>query len=96
MASRHGLSWERIGVDFLAAENELEHQPLGLLMTVSSRAYTILCSTAASLTIYNTAGSITEVPPEEREQVRASFEAALNADWPPYVTQALASAHTAA
>jgi hypothetical protein len=41
-----GLSWERVGADFATAQNELERQPLGLFLTVSSMAYTILCSTA--------------------------------------------------
>lgn len=91
-----GLSWQRIGVDFPAAQDELEQQPLGLFITVSPRAYTILCSTAPNLTIYYTSGHKAEVPPEERELVRASFEARLGADWPAYVTRALATAHPAA
>lgn len=91
-----GLSWERTGADFAAAQDELEHQALGLFLAVSRRAYSILCSTATSLTIYSTAGGKSEVTPEEREEVRASFEAALNADWPPYVTKALAGAQPAA
>lgn len=92
----NGLNWERVGVDFPAAQDDLEHQPLGLLATVSRRAHTILCSTTASLTIYNTSGHTTEISPDEREQLRASFEAVLNADWPPYVTKVLAAAKPAA
>jgi hypothetical protein len=65
-----GLSWERVGVDFANAQNELERQPLGLNLTVSSRAYTILCSTARNLTLSYTSGCTAEVPPEERELVR--------------------------
>ena len=91
-----GLSWERIGVDFPTAENELEQQPLGLLVTVSGRAYTILCSPARNLTLYYTSGGTAEVPPEERELVRASFDTRLDADWPGYITHALASAQPAA
>jgi hypothetical protein len=91
-----GLSWERIGVDFPAAQNELEHQAVGLYLELSQRAYTILCSTACTLTIHYTSGDIVEVPPEERELLRAKFEAALNAGWPGYVTQALAKAQPAA
>jgi hypothetical protein len=91
-----GLSWERIGADFPAAQDELEHQPLGLIVTVSSKAYTILCSTARTLTIHYTSGGAADIPPEERELVRASFEARLDADWPGYITRALASAQPAA
>ena len=91
-----GLSWERIGVDFSIAQGELEYQSPGLFIMVSQRAYTILCSTARNLTIHYTSGSKAEVTPEEREQVRASFEAALDADWPGYITEALASAQPAA
>jgi hypothetical protein len=56
----------------------------------------ILCSAAHSLTIYCTDGNVAEVEPGERELVRASFEARLNADWPDYITRALARAQPAA
>jgi hypothetical protein len=92
----NGLDWERIGVDFPTAQEELEQQSPGLFVTVSSRVYTILCSTARDLTIHHTDGSMAQVPPEERELVRASFEARLDADWPGYITKALASAKPAA
>jgi hypothetical protein len=91
-----GRSWEYIGVNFPAAQDELEQQKTGLFITVSRRAHMILCSAAHSLTIYCTDGSVAEVTPEERELVRASFEARLNADWPSYITQALAGAQPAA
>ena len=91
-----GLSWERVGVDFPTAQSELEQQSPGLFITISQRAYSILCSTAANLTIYHTSGSVVEVSPEERELVRASFEATLDADWPGYIRKALATAQPAA
>jgi hypothetical protein len=91
-----GLDWDRIGVDFPAAQNELEQQSPGLFIMVSSRAYTILCSTARKLTIHYTDGSKAEVPPGERELLRADFEARLDADWPGFITTALASAQPAA
>jgi hypothetical protein len=87
-----GLGWDRIGVDFPTAQDELEHQSPGLFLTVSPRAYTILCSTTPNLTIHYTSGDTVEVPPGERELVRASFEEKLDADWPGYITKALASA----
>lgn len=91
-----GLSWERIGVDFETAQAELEQQSLGLFVMVSPRAYTILCATTRNLTIYSASGGKTAIAPEERELARASFEARLAADWPGYVTKALASAQPAA
>jgi hypothetical protein len=91
-----GLSWERIGVDFPGAQAELEQQSPSMFLTVSPRAYTILCSTARNLTIHYTSGGKAEVSPEEREQVRAGIEAALDADWPRYITKALACAQPAA
>ena len=91
-----GLSWERIGVDIATAQNELEQQSPGLLIMVSRKAYTILCSTTVNLTIHYTSGHTVEVPPEERELVRAKLEAALDADWPGYVTKALGNAQPAA
>jgi hypothetical protein len=91
----HSLSWGRIGLHFAAAQNELEHQPLALSLTISGRAYTILCATR-TITILHTTGGTAEIPPGERELVRASFEARLNADWPGYITKALASAQPAA
>ncbi len=94
--SDSGLSWERIGVNFPAAQDELEQQKTGLFVTVSRRAHLILCSAAHSLTICCTDGNVAEVAPDERELVRASFEERLNADWPSYITQALAGAQPAA
>ena len=91
-----GLSWDRIGIDFPAAQAELERQSPGLFVMVSRRAYSILCSTAHNLTINYTSGSAAEIPPEERELLRASFDATLDADWPAYVAKALASAQPAA
>jgi hypothetical protein len=91
-----GLSWERIGVDVPVAQNELERQGLGIYLSLSQHAYTILCSTARNLTIYDTSSGKVEVPAEDRELVRAKFESALDADWPRYMTTALASAEPAA
>lgn len=91
-----GLGWERIGVDFPAGQAQLEQQPLGLLVMISRMTYSIICSTSLNLTIRYTSGDTAEIPPEERELVRASFEARLHADWPGYITTALASAQPAA
>ena len=90
------LSWDRIGVDFPTAQNELEQQSPGLFIMVSSRAYTLLCSTASNLTVHYTDGSKAEVPSGERDLLRADFEARLDADWPGFITKALANAQPAA
>jgi hypothetical protein len=94
--SDSGQSWERIGVNFPAAQDELEQQKTGLFITVSRRAHMILCSAAHRLTIYCTDGDVAEVTSEERKLVRANFEQRLNADWPSYITHALAGAQPAA
>lgn len=91
-----GLNWERIGVSFEDAQNELERQPIGMYLSVSRRAHSILSSAARTLTIHYTSGGATEVPIEDRELIRENFEAALDADWPGYATQALASSPPAA
>jgi hypothetical protein len=91
-----GLSWERVGVSFEHAQDELERQKIGLYLSVSQRVYAILCSAAPTLTIQDTSGGVAEVLPEDRELVRAHFEAALDADWPAYVAQAIASTQHAA
>lgn len=90
------VSWERIGVSFENAQNELEQQKIGMYLSVSQRAYAILCSAARTLTIQDTSGGVAEVLLEDRELVRASFEAALDADWPGYVAEAIVSAQHAA
>jgi hypothetical protein len=91
-----GLSWDRIGVDFETAQNELEQQAIGMYLTLSQRAYTILCSASHTLTIHDTSGRTAEISPEDRELVRAKLEEALDARWPGYVTKALANAQPAA
>ena len=91
-----GLSWDRIGVNFETAQNELEQQPIGMYLALSQRAYTIVCSASRTLTIHDTSGRAAEVPPEDRELVRAKLEEALDARWPEYVTKTLADAQPAA
>jgi hypothetical protein len=90
------LSWDRIGVDFETAQNELEQQAIGMYLALSQRAYTTLCSASRMLTIHDTSGRIAEIRPEDRELVRARLEEALDARWPGYVTKALADAQPAA
>ena len=91
-----GLNWDRIGADFETAQNELEQQAIGMYLALSQRAYTILCSASRTLTIHCISGFTAEVPPEDRELVRAKLEEVLDARWPGYVTKALANAQPAA
>ena len=91
-----GLNWDRIGVDFETAQNELEQQAIGVYLALSQRAYTIVCSAAHALTIHYTWGLIAEVPPGDRELIRAKLEEVLDARWSGYVTKALANAQPAA
>jgi hypothetical protein len=91
-----GRTWESIGVDFATAQAELERQSLALLLEVSPRAYTILCSTACNLTVNFTSGIAAEVTIDERKKLRTALEARLNADWPTYITKAVANARPAA
>jgi hypothetical protein len=49
-----------------------------------------------TLMVHDTSGCTAEIPPEDRELVRAKLEEALDARWPEYVTKALAHAQSAA
>jgi hypothetical protein len=91
-----GLNWERIGVSFEIAQNEIERQPVGIYLSVSQTAHAILCSAARTHTMHYISGDAAEVPPEERDTVRAELEASLDANWHGYVTRTLASAQPAA
>jgi hypothetical protein len=91
-----GLGWERIGVDFQTAENELEQQTIGMYLALSQWAYAILCAASQTVTVHCTSGLTADVPLHDRELVRAKLEAALDARWPGYVTRALANAQSAA
>jgi hypothetical protein len=93
-----GLTWDRIGVDFETAQSELEQQAIGMYLALSQRAwaYTILCSASHTLTIHHSSGLTAEVPPEDRELVRAKLEEALDARWPRYLAKALANAQPTA
>ena len=91
-----GQHWESIGVDFATAQNELERQSPALLITVSRTAYTILCSAARDLTVHYTSSGFAKLTTDEREKLRTALDARLDADWPAYITETLASAMPAA
>jgi hypothetical protein len=91
-----GRTWERIGVDFSTAQNELERQSPALIVAVSRTAYSALCSTAPNLTVLYNSCSVAEITTDEREMVRTALEARLDADWPIYIRKTLASALPAA
>jgi len=54
-----------------------------------------LCSVTRNLTIHDTSGRNAEIPPEDRERVRAKLEEALDARWAGYMTKALTNARPA-
>ena len=85
-----GRTREHIGVDFATAQAELERQSPAVLVTVSRTAYTILCSAARNPATHYASGSVSEVTTDEREKLRTALEARLDADWPTYITKALA------
>ncbi|MGH3302355.1 MAG: hypothetical protein ACRDOK_11850, partial [Streptosporangiaceae bacterium] len=87
-----GRTWEHIGVDFATAQNELERQSPALIVAVSRTAHAILCAVARDPTVHYDPRRPAEVTPGEREKVRTSLEARLDADWPTYITKAIASA----
>ena len=91
-----GRTWEHIGVDFATAQNELERQSPALILAVSRRAYTILCSASRDLIVHYTSGGVAALATDEREKVRAALDARLDADWPAYITTVLASTLPAA
>jgi len=68
--------WSNAGVDFDAALDELVQERVGLYLTISQRAYAILCSTARELTLVSPSGT-EKVQPAERERVRGSFQEIL-------------------
>lgn len=77
-----GHSWAGLGVDWEAALAELSPGTFpALLLTISERAYLLLCDSAVPATGPGggaAAGS-------EREVVRQVIARQLAADWPPYV-----------
>lgn len=89
-----GRTWESIGVDFATAQAALERQSPALIVTLSRTAYTILCAADRNPSAHYASGSLSEATTDEREKLRTALEARLDADWPTYITKALASALT--
>jgi hypothetical protein len=83
-------SWPELGIDWEAARAELLSGPYpALYLTVSERAYVLLCSAAVTVNVVSQKG----VQPgnEERELVRQALTVRLSADWPGYIRDLLSS-----
>ena len=91
-----GLGWERIGVSFEIALNELRKQGIGVYLAISQRAHAVLCSPTRTLTLFHTSGRVTESGAEDRDLLRQNLEAVLNSGWPGYVVEVLANTPPAA
>lgn len=89
-----GQSWAGLGLDWEAALQELQDAPvLGLHLSVSRRAHSILCWSGRGRLVMHSpddpAGE--EIAVAEREAVRAAITDALVRDWPPYVAERVAA-----
>jgi len=81
-----GTSWSELGVDWQSALEELGGgQFPALFLTISERAYLILCGSESSSP---GAASSEEPAEDERELVRRAFARQLAQDWPPYIQAA--------
>ncbi|MEU3053501.1 hypothetical protein [Streptomyces griseus] len=87
-------SWSALGVDWEYALAQLTRPPfLGLYMTVNRRAYHHLINTAERFRVTYTDGHSEVLTGEERQAVHEAFEHKLDADWPAYVRDMVASGH---
>ena len=80
--TRGGTTWADYGIDWERALAELEGYP-GLLMTVSERAYSVICNPEAKPS---------QAAEGDRDLVRAALAAKLGEDWAPYMRSVLNSA----
>jgi hypothetical protein len=83
-------SWAELGIDWEAARDELQSGPYpAIYLTVSERAYALLCSAAVTVNVVSRKG----IQPgnEERELVRQALTVRLSADWPGYIRDLLSS-----
>ncbi len=84
-----GRTWDDLDIDFYDALADLDAHTPQLLIEASSIARAVVGNTAVELTIFMVGESapITDIP---TEPVRAAILEALERDWPPYITEALA------
>ncbi len=88
MFAQAGRSWESMGVDWQRGLEILQNGPFpGLLLTVSERAYLLICDPSAQPAI----SSPGDPPDGERELARQAIERRLDADWPPYMDRLVAA-----
>jgi hypothetical protein len=86
-------SWDAEGTDWEAAVDELINAPVpGLYMTISQRAYYILCDSSVNgMTLYHQDGTSEQIEPEERDAVHDAIEQQLANDWPSYIRELVKS-----
>ena len=78
-----GTSWAELGVDWEAALAHLQGGPYAsLYLTISERAYLLLCNPAVTVHVLDRTG--VQQGSDERELVRQALTERLSADWPPY------------
>jgi hypothetical protein len=83
-------SWAELGIDWQAARDDLQSGPYpSLYLTISERAYVLLCSAAVTVNVISRKG----VQPgnDERELVRQALTDQLSADWPSYIRDLICS-----
>src|SRR5712691_525851 len=79
-----GTSWADLGVDWEAALADLQGGSYPTLyLTISERAYVLLCSSAVTVHVVSRKG--VQPANDERELVRQALAERLSADWPPYI-----------
>ena len=87
MFTTAGTSWAQLDVDWQSALRELEDSPFPqLFLTISERAYHLICNPATDLQIVRPDGA-QEPAGTERELVRQAITSTLGVDWPPYMQQ---------
>jgi hypothetical protein len=93
MFTTAGTSWEQLGINWESALQELrDGQFPSLLLTVSERAYIVICNAATRLLLAGPDGE-EEATAAECQLVRQAIASKLTADWPPYLQQTIDTGH---
>jgi hypothetical protein len=83
-------SWADLGIDWEAARAHLQSGPYpSLYLTISERAYVLLCSAAVTVNVVSRKGI--QPANDERELVREALTDRLSADWPSYIRDLISS-----
>jgi hypothetical protein len=86
LLTRGGTSWSQLGIDWQHGLGELAdgHYP-ALYLTITERAYALICGPATNLLSVSADGSINAVVGDERPLVRSSLAQRLETDWPSFM-----------